>query len=811
MLDRDARYANYEDLIADLDAIAEGRRGSRAARSLLRWAAAVVVLGGAGFAGYQARAEIADFVRTAFAGAEPQPTAPVVDSDPDAPQPPPVDLSGMQAEIDAIRAAIPDAVDLAALATLTDRSNALSRTLDGVPPTAEVADLRAEIATANEEIGARSLLLEEVEQRRGRQDEIDRIRSRVEAGEDLAGALGDLDTLIDGIPPGTSWDGIRTAAKQLRTQGRVRWYSSRLADAERLLDQPGPQAAATPASSLVADLARETSEADFGALRDRAQKLESDVQAGLEFERRLPSRPNASWPFAEVAEWTRGVRSAADATSKEAHTEILGRWVEASARSRLADPSLTAGCRAELERAWQECTTAREQNDARRAAELNRELTAAIENLAELGTLDPAEVVSPVARAELVAWIAQSSKTEEVIEDVRQAIRVQREVGTLNAWLGKRAAAQSVRAELRARVAAEDIAEADDLTQVLAELDAGIAYWTTVTERVDSALQSTTKADLDGAARILELRDLAAGDRDPAAIPEVAAIVEAVRDLRQGFDRALTGLDPVAAAQSFQRAETAFARLPEGLAGAAGAAGYARRCAERAGTLGEAARNMAAVPAGRVEIAVGQAGIDGTYDVAAFYLDRHEVDRATFKRALDGAGLRSISADELRELQGRDWDSRPDFPALGISRAAAADCLRLSGRTLPTHAEWWLAAKGPGANTAFPWGGTWSDGGLEVRAEPLEVRSDRRPLAVGGTEVHFLVGNAAEWVGDLLANGTRGAVAGGGIDYSLGALRDAALGKVRVVAPSGRIDRSVGARGVIRPADHFGDLAPVRR
>ncbi|MBL8896681.1 MAG: protein kinase [Planctomycetes bacterium] len=814
MLSRDDRYPSYDALIDDLDKISEGRVTPRWLRQLVRWSAAVIVIGGAGLVVRAYWEPIEELGRSTyerfFGGNAKPPEKPpeIVVVSPD----PTIDLVGIRETVRSLSARVVAARDLEELRAIGTDLEAAHPTLEKLPADSPDANLvREELKAVEGALAAKREELARASESRDRQIRLTTLTAQVAENQDLPQRIRDIEELLRALPQDKYWEQLRTGASNLLVEAKLKLLSGRLAELEEKFRTEGPKTVETLASELVVKLEEESTAAPFETLRTRARDIDHDVKAARDLEVAFPSRPAVRSPFEEIAVFVREVEREAAETRQSAKTEILERWVASSRSKVLENPELITAVNTELVRVFGVCDAARQAGDVKAVIQAHRELEQGLRNLEGLGSFDPHTVVSRQAHDELEQWIAQNSAVEDLLSDIEAEIAVQRALEKVGAWLRHKATAESVAKELSTRAGAENVRGDERAEAALTRLRNEMRFWTALAERSEKALSSLAKGELGAAEKALALTEPEFAGRDVAKVEEIAVLRGALAELRAAFAKALGELDPAAANELFDAARRGLSGLPDALAGRSAARIYAEQCAEKCKKLEESSRGMLRVRGGEVVIATGQgAAIDGTHAVESFFLDRRELDRATFKAQLDANALRGLAEAELQELRMRDFSARPDLPALELSRAAASACLQALGRELPTHAEWWLATKGPGANDAFPWGNNFKDGGIEVRTEPVEVRNDAHPLSVGGEEAYHLIGNAAEWVSNEAKqpDGVRGMVVGGSFGASLQELSSAARGRVRVVRLTGAIEKSIGCRGVVRPRAVFGNLVP---
>jgi formylglycine-generating enzyme required for sulfatase activity/tRNA A-37 threonylcarbamoyl transferase component Bud32 len=369
--------------------------------------------------------------------------------------------------------------------------------------------------------------------------------------------------------------------------------------------------------------------------------------------------------------------------------------------------------------------------------------------------------------------------------------------------VGARVAAAS--SALEALRAAEPRAPLDPVKVTLARVEERRAFWAAQRALLDEALSKLASRDSEGAAAAL-------GRLEPGAQADaLAARVAAARErLSSGFKAILERLDPEAAREDFQAAA-------EGLSGLGDAASHAMACAERAGKLADAAREMARVAGGDVQVSER----NGRKRVGAFFIDRFEVsieDYRSFVQAMAEARYEDVRAlwpsEELfmRHRRGPEClrlpEADPRCPVEDVTYHEARAYLLWKGKDLPALEEWWLAAKGP------------LNGGVKHRInlpnERVPGSSVNRPVRVNdrglarafprGDPVHHLSGNVAEWVKVRDASARDSLLIGGRYTDTN---EKKFTGEAPDRLPLSESRAGYGFRGVLRPADFFADLLPA--
>jgi formylglycine-generating enzyme required for sulfatase activity len=142
--------------------------------------------------------------------------------------------------------------------------------------------------------------------------------------------------------------------------------------------------------------------------------------------------------------------------------------------------------------------------------------------------------------------------------------------------------------------------------------------------------------------------------------------------------------------------------------------------------------------------------------VDAFFIDRTEVTNAAFKAFVDAHpdwSRERLAADRHNGEYLKTWiggsfpAGEADLPVTFITWHAAATFCEMSGRRLPTEAEWEFAA-GRGSAAEFPWGDEMPDAGKAN----WSGTTIGKPSAVGRFpafhDLHDMAGNVWEFVAD---------------------------------------------------------------
>jgi formylglycine-generating enzyme required for sulfatase activity len=224
---------------------------------------------------------------------------------------------------------------------------------------------------------------------------------------------------------------------------------------------------------------------------------------------------------------------------------------------------------------------------------------------------------------------------------------------------------------------------------------------------------------------------------------------------------------------------------------------------------------------------------DKEMDVQSFYIDKHPVTNAQFKRFLDASAYKPKDDHNfLKGWQGgtfpQGWDRKPvTWVSLEDARAYAV----WAGKRLPHEWEWQYAAQGSDGRL-YPWGKDPDPTALPkhetgrdqpsvgARRPPTDV--DAYPQGASPWGVLDLVGNVWQWTDEYVDEHTRAAVLRGGSYYRpSGSMwyfpqntRLDQHAKYLLIAPSKDRSPMVGFRCVVdaagRPSNSRTGVSPVR-
>ncbi len=163
---------------------------------------------------------------------------------------------------------------------------------------------------------------------------------------------------------------------------------------------------------------------------------------------------------------------------------------------------------------------------------------------------------------------------------------------------------------------------------------------------------------------------------------------------------------------------------------------------------------MVLVPAGEFWMGLSEGeGLDDEQPrhkvyLDAYYLDKYEVTTERYAKFLEFAGWQKPLNWSMVK-----FPEHATRPVIGVSWADADAYCRISGRRLPTEAEWEKAARGT-AERRFPWGDKRPQPAIALFGQMTKFSYDilkpvgSYPEGVGPYGAFDLGGNVAEWVQD---------------------------------------------------------------
>jgi iron(II)-dependent oxidoreductase len=152
-----------------------------------------------------------------------------------------------------------------------------------------------------------------------------------------------------------------------------------------------------------------------------------------------------------------------------------------------------------------------------------------------------------------------------------------------------------------------------------------------------------------------------------------------------------------------------------------------------------------------------------TLDLKSFYMDRHPVTNAEFKKFLDAAHYHPN--DDHNFL--KDWSngSYPagwaDKPVTWVSLEDARAFANWAGKRLPHEWEWQYAAQGADGRM-YPWGAEWDAAAVPAPETRRVMRGPddvgRHPRGASPFGVEDLVGNVWQWTDEVVDEHTRAGI-----------------------------------------------------
>lgn len=137
-------------------------------------------------------------------------------------------------------------------------------------------------------------------------------------------------------------------------------------------------------------------------------------------------------------------------------------------------------------------------------------------------------------------------------------------------------------------------------------------------------------------------------------------------------------------------------------------------------------------------------------EVSPFFLELTPVTNAQYARFVEATGAREPSAASFQ----RDYYTAvPDGPVVNVSWEEAQAYAEWAGRTLPTEAQWELAARGP-SSLKWPWGNERGEKGVHFNgdgdADGFAGASPvgRFPAGASPYGLFDMAGNVWEWMAD---------------------------------------------------------------
>ena len=179
-----------------------------------------------------------------------------------------------------------------------------------------------------------------------------------------------------------------------------------------------------------------------------------------------------------------------------------------------------------------------------------------------------------------------------------------------------------------------------------------------------------------------------------------------------------------------------------------------------------APEGMVLIPAGKFQMGIdSDAAMDNerpahTVYIDAFYIDKHEVTNAQYKKFVDANpqwrkdSIRDVyhNGDYLASWNGNNYPKgKDDHPVVFISWHAAMAYAKWAGKRLPTEAEWEKAARGGRIDQKYPWGNSIDVSNANYGGNVGDTTLVGKYLA-NDYGVFGMAGNVKEWCLDKRDN-----------------------------------------------------------
>jgi formylglycine-generating enzyme len=146
-----------------------------------------------------------------------------------------------------------------------------------------------------------------------------------------------------------------------------------------------------------------------------------------------------------------------------------------------------------------------------------------------------------------------------------------------------------------------------------------------------------------------------------------------------------------------------------------------------------------------------------TVTVGDFYLDKHLVTNAQFKKFLQAKAIWQPkqfpngldNGNYLQHWADPDQlNAKPDHPAVNVNWYVAAAFCSWAGKRLPTEAEWEFAARGGKDNFLFPWGDAPPDQSRANFADNVGTTTPIEAYPPNAFGLYDMAGNVWQFLAD---------------------------------------------------------------
>jgi formylglycine-generating enzyme required for sulfatase activity len=139
-----------------------------------------------------------------------------------------------------------------------------------------------------------------------------------------------------------------------------------------------------------------------------------------------------------------------------------------------------------------------------------------------------------------------------------------------------------------------------------------------------------------------------------------------------------------------------------------------------------------------------------------FYIDRHSVTQADFKKFIDATGHR----DPANWHDHAYPEGKENHPVTEVNWDDAAAYAKWAGKRLPLNEEWEKAARGTDGRT-WPWGDDWDIKKCNVFSDGTTPVGNYSPMGDSPYGAADMAGNVWEWIDTGMVSKMRAPLRGG--------------------------------------------------